>query len=106
MRWGSLGPADVLIEGRAKPHELIGLVLALEERTAQPERDRRRLDREIGARAVEAGERDGLAILRRWLAEAPAPATRERIGRVRSSLALLRSVMLGVGLFLGWAAAA
>lgn len=106
MRWDYLGPADVLIEGRAKPHELIGLVLALEERAAQPERDRRRLDREIGARAVEAGERDGLAILRRWLAEAPAPATRERIGRVRSSLALLRSVMLGVGLFLGWAAAA
>lgn len=81
-------------------------MLALEERAAQPERDRRRLDREIRARAVEAGERDGLAILRRWLAEAPRPATRERIRRVRSSLGLLRSVMLGGGLFLGWAAAA
>ena len=102
----ALGPADVLIRGRAKPHELIGLVLALDERDAQPERDRRRLDREIGARAVEAGEGDGLTILRHWLAEAPTPATRDRIARVRSSLALLRTVMIGVGLLLGWAAAA
>ncbi len=94
--------------GRARPSELIALVLALEERDQQEERDRRRLDREIGARYAEShpnAKAPGLPLLRFWLAQAPSLALQARIRRVRSSLSLLRWLLLGVGLFMGWGAA-
>jgi hypothetical protein len=99
--------------GRARPSELIALVLALEERDQQEERDRRRLDREIGARYADApdaatgpgAQAPGLPLLRFWLDHAPSLELQARIRRVRSSLSLLRWLLLGIGLFLGWAAA-
>lgn len=105
--------------GRARPSELIALVLALEERDQQEERDRRRLDREIGARYADAtGAADapnagtapstkspGLPLLRFWLQHAPSLELQARIRRVGSSLSLLHGLLLGVGLFMGWAAA-
>jgi hypothetical protein len=81
------------------------LVLALDEREGLDERDRRRLDREIGARRVEAGERDERRVLRRWLEEAPSAPLRDRFRRVRASLGLLSAVLAGLGLFFGWASA-
>ncbi len=91
--------------GRADPSEVVALVLALEEREQQDERDRRRLDREIGARHGDRNAARGLTLLRRWLAEAPGPSTRERIERVAASLSLFRWLLVAVGAFLGWAAA-
>jgi hypothetical protein len=81
---------------------LIALTLALEERSTQDERDRRRLDREIGARI--ATDR-GLGLLRTWLVEAPDELLKERFARVRSSLIGLGWLLAALGLFLGWAAA-
>ena len=105
---GSEGKRATARSGRARPAELIALVLALEERDQQEERDRRRLDREIGARYAEtnAGTKaSGLPLLRFWLEHAPSLELEARIRRVQSALALLRWLLLGVGLFLGWAAA-
>lgn len=100
------GPSGVRLVGRARPDELVAVGLALAERDALPERDRRRLDREIGSRAVEAGRGDGLAVLRAWLEAAPSPALRARIDRVRRALALAAWLWLGVGVFVGWSTAA
>lgn len=100
------------LNSRARPDELVALLLALDERDGQEARERRRLDREIGlAVAGTAAGRGGkvdepLALLRRWLAAAPSASLRGRVERVRRSLARLRGLALGVGLFLGWAAAA
>ncbi|MCR9093907.1 MAG: DUF2868 domain-containing protein [bacterium] len=99
-------PSDgerVRVRGRARPAELVGVALALAERDALDERDRRRLDREIGGDATPA---DGLAIVRHWLANAPGPSTRARIERVGSALSMARWILFAVGLALGWSAAA
>lgn len=82
---------------------LVALVLALEEWADRDPRERRRLEREIGT--GREGERDA-ALLRDWLAAAPSPDLRERLDRVASALAALRGLLVAVGLFLGWAAAA
>lgn len=103
---GAVGASEVRILGRASPSELIALLIALEEREGLEERDRRRLDREIGERAAREGSRDGWALLRRWLDEAPKPETKKRIARVASSMQLFRTLLVAIGLFLGWAAAA
>jgi hypothetical protein len=102
----SSGSVGTRVKGRARPAELIALVLALEERDQQDERDRRRLDREIGARALADSQAVGLELLRVWLDEAPSLGLRARLERVRTSLSLLRWIFVGVGLFLGWATAA
>jgi hypothetical protein len=105
---GSEGRHASARSGPARPSELIALVLALEERDQREERDRRRLDREIGARYAESpasGKTPGLPLLRFWLEHAPSLELEVRIRRVRSALSLLRWLLLGVGLFLGWAAA-
>jgi len=98
----STGAERVRVRGRARPAELIGVALALAERDGLEERDRRRLDREVGA-----GDRpdDGLAIVRHWLARAPGPSTRARIERVGSALGMARGILLAIGLALGWSAA-
>lgn len=93
----------VRIHGRARPAELIGVVIALDERDGLEERDRRRLDREIGP-GVAPG--DGLAILRHWLARAPGPSTRARVDRIGAALGTARGILFAVGLALGWTAAA
>lgn len=98
---GSVGSRNF---GRAQPAELIGLVLALEERDQLDESDRRRLDREIGAPARSQGS--GLGLLRVWLDQAPSPSLHSRIERLRSSLSLLRWLLVGIGGFFGWVAAA
>lgn len=99
----STGGERVRVRGRARPAELIGVALALAEREGLEERDRRRLDREIGA-----GDRptDGLEIVRHWLARAPGPSTRARIERVGSALRIARGILFAIGLALGWSAAA
>ena len=71
-----LGGERVRVQGRAQPAELIGVVLALAERDGLEERDRRRLDREVGPGGA---PRDGLAILRHWLAASPVATTAARI---------------------------
>jgi hypothetical protein len=90
------------IRGRARLHELIGLALALDDRNGRDERDRRRLDREIGARIT---SEHGLGLLRSWLAQAPAESLKARMSRVRASLIGLGGLLAAAGLFLGWAAA-
>ncbi len=97
------GGERVRVRGRARPAELIGVALALAEREGLDERDRRRLDREVGA-----GEfpRDGLAVVRHWLARAPGSSTRARIERVAAALSMARWVLFAIGLALGWSAAA
>ncbi len=102
----SSGSVRPRLAGRARPDEFVAIGLALDERDGQPERDRRRLDREIGARAVEGAGSDAFAILRAWLAEAPSETLRARIARVRRALSLAGWLWGGVGLFLGWSAAA
>lgn len=99
----STGGERVRVRGRARPVELIGVALALAEREGLEERDRRRLDREVGV-----GDRptDGLAIVRHWLSQAPGPATRARIERVGAALRWARWILFAVGLALGWTAAA
>lgn len=94
---------DQRVRGRAKTAELVALVLALEERSELEERERRRLDREIGAAHASSG---GLPLLRAWLAEAPSDGLRARAERVRSSLATVGWLFAGIGFVLGWAAAA
>ncbi len=90
--------------GRAQPVELIALLLALEERDHQDDRDRRRFDREVGARLAPG---TGIAsLLRGWLEVAPSNELSLRIARVRTSLSLLRGLLMGAGIFLGWAAVA
>lgn len=93
---------DLRVRGRAKTAELIALVLALEERGDLEERERRRLDREIGAAHASSS---GLELLRAWLAKAPSEELRTRADRVRSSLATLGWLFAAFGFFLGWAAA-
>ena len=105
---GSEGPYASARSGRARPFELIALALALEERDEQEERDRRRLDREIGARYADSSasaKAPGRELLRFWLAHAPSLELGARIRRVRSALSMLRWLLAGVGLFLGWGAA-
>lgn len=94
---------DVRIRGRARPAEVIAVALALAERDGQDERDRRRLDREIGPGPA---PRDGLAIVRHWLALAPQPATRARIDRARAALRTVRVLLFALGVAFGWSAAA
>ncbi|MEM9173849.1 MAG: DUF2868 domain-containing protein [Myxococcota bacterium] len=99
----SSGGQRAHVRGRARPAELIGIALALAERDALEERDRRRLDREIGPGPSPG---DGLAIVRHWLAHAPGPSTRERIARVASALTTARGILLAAGLVFGWSTAA
>ncbi|MFK7896038.1 MAG: DUF2868 domain-containing protein [Myxococcota bacterium] len=91
------------VRGRAKTAELIGLVLALEERGELDERDRRRLDREIGARH---GEATGLELLRAWLAKAPSEDLQLRAKRARSALSTAGWLVAAIGFVFGWGAAA
>ncbi|HKK51152.1 MAG TPA: DUF2868 domain-containing protein, partial [Myxococcota bacterium] len=77
-------------------------MLALAEHDDLPERERRRLDREIGARLPGA---EGLELLRAWLAEAPGPALAARIRRLAPAFRALDALVGSAGLFLGWAAA-
>lgn len=91
------------LRGSARLDELIGLVLALEERDGLAERDRRRLDRQIGAASSHLS---GLERLRHWLAEAPSEPLRMRLQRLRTGLAGLQALLVAIGFFLGWAAAA
>jgi len=80
----------------------VALVLALAEHEALDERERRRLDREIGVRA---GDADRLPLLRVWLAAAPSPALAARLRRIAPALRALSALVGSVGLFLGWLAA-
>ncbi len=93
---------DQRVRGRAKTAELVGLVLALDERGRLEERERRRLDREIGTRHAEA---NGLGLLRAWLEEAPSENLQIRADRVRSSLSMLGWIFAAVGFCFGWVAA-
>lgn len=90
------------VRGRAKLFELVGVVLALAEREELDERDRRRLDRAIGARH-HATELRGLGLLRLWLQDAPTSTLQVRIKAIRSSLAGLNWLLITGGLFFGWA---
>lgn len=99
----STRPLDVRVRGRARPSELVAVVLALAEREALPERDGRRADQAIGPGPAPGR---GLSIVRHWLASAPSAGTRARIARVRSGLSLARWVLFTLGLGLGWSTAA
>ncbi len=92
--------------GPARPAQLIAVVLGLEERDQLDERDRRRLDREIRARAQAESASSRTELLAVWLEAAPSLELRARIARVRASLSLLRGLLAFAGVFLGWAAAA
>lgn len=93
---------DQRVRGRAKTAELVQLVLALEERGELEERERRRLDREIGTRHASA---NGLGLLRAWLGEAPSEDLERRSERVHSSLSTLGWIFAAVGFVFGWGAA-
>jgi len=101
-RGGRIGRGVRGARGRARPAELVALVLALAEHEALDERERRRLDREIGMCA--AGS-DRVSLLRAWLAEAPSPALAARIRRIAPALRALSALVGSIGLFLGWLAA-
>lgn len=90
------------MHGRATTAELVELVLALEERGELEERERRRLDREIGTRHTSA---NGLGLLRAWLSEAPSQDLQLRLERVRASLSTLGWIFAAMGFCFGWAAA-
>lgn len=91
------------LAGAARVSELIAAVLALEERDQLDLRERRRLDREIGAATQ---SRSGLALLRAWLAAAPSEPLARRLAQIRSALATLRTLLAAIGFFFGWGAAA
>ncbi len=98
-------PAAERVRGWARLFELVGIVLALDERAGLEERERRRLDREIGSGMTSAAPK-GLELLRTWLRQAPTTALRGRIEGVRTSLSWLRGLLIVAGLFFGWATAA
>jgi hypothetical protein len=92
------------IRGRASLYELIGVVLALDERSSLEERDRRRLDREIG---ISAGvpNRRSMGLLRTWLQVAPTDPLRARIKSLRASLVRVGWLLIVAGFLFGWATA-
>ncbi|HEB89381.1 MAG TPA: DUF2868 domain-containing protein, partial [Deltaproteobacteria bacterium] len=96
-------PVRTRIRGRAKPEELVALVLTLEERDRQDGSEWRRIDQEVRRQAMGA---TGLSLLRAWLERAPGAALRRRVERVATALAILRWLLAAVGFLLGWAAAA
>ena len=88
----------------ARPHELVGLLLALEEFDGLDPRERRRRARECAAPLPEAASPDER--LFGWLESAPGPRVRERAARVRAALSLARSLLVALGLLFGWALSA
>ena len=92
------------IRGRASLYELVGVVLALDERSSLEERDRRRLDREIRTSAGVPNRRS-IGLLRTWLQVAPTDSLRARIKSLRVSLVRVSWLLVAAGFCFGWATA-
>ncbi len=107
MRAGSSGlrPGSEVrrIRGCTRVVEVIGLVLALDERSALTASARRARDLEVASRI---GVRRDIDCLRAWLRLAPTPALALRIRRVGRAFAGIRLGLSVLGLVLGWLAAA
>lgn len=99
------GPGSELrrMGGRASVSEVVGLVLALDERSTLTPNARRARDLEVASRV--AVRRD-VEILRVWLRLAPSPALALRIRRVGRAFAGIRLGFSLLGGVLGWCAAA
>ncbi len=91
------------IRGRPRVSEVVGLVLALDERSALTPSARRARDLAVASRidARQDSER-----LRAWLCVAPTPALALRIRRVARAFAGIRLGFSLLGLVLGWCTAA
>ena len=107
MRAGSSGlrPGSEVrrIRGCARVVEVIGLVLALDERSTLTASVRRARDLEVASRI---GVRRDIDCLRAWLRLAPTAALALRIRRVARAFAGIRLGLSFLGFGLGWLAAA
>lgn len=97
-------PASTAVRGQATLGELMGIVLALDERAELDPAERRRLDGEVRARLGDASA-GGLGLLRIWWQVVANDALRERVDALRRALFAVSFLLAVVGFAFGWVAA-